>query len=308
MGMVFAATPVPARVLVTGASGLIGRRVLARLQERGFEVVAVARRIPQDRPPPITWLAADLLDDDARRLVLERAGATHLLHLAWYAEHGRFWEAPENVAWTAATVRLVQEFSAAGGQRAVLAGSCAEYAWGGSAPLHETGSAVEPATLYGICKDATRRVVEHVMPDSAWGRIFFLYGPGEHPDRLVASVARSLVAGQRAPTSTGEQLRDFLHVDDVASAFAALVASDVTGAVNVGSGRAVTVKRIVQSIAEVSGRPELLDIGAFPARPGDPGEIVADVCRLRDEVGWRPQIELEAGLAATVEWWRGQPR
>jgi nucleoside-diphosphate-sugar epimerase len=295
-------------VLVTGATGFIGRRVLGPLQERGFDVHAVARTVPNDPQNGVTWLAADLLDDAQRRGVVQRAGATHLLHLAWYAEHGRFWEAAENVAWTAATLRLAQEFAAAGGRRAVMAGTCAEYAWGSGGMLAENATALEPATLYGACKDATRRIVARLVPELAWGRVFFLYGPGERRGRLVAAVARALVAGERAPTSAGGQRRDFLHADDVADAFAALVASDVTGAVNVGSGAPVAVADVVRTIAACAGRPELLDVGALPQRAGEPEEIVADVRRLRDEVGWAPRIGLAEGLASTVDWWRAQAR
>jgi len=290
------------RVLVTGASGFIGRRALAPLLERGFEVHALARTAPPDGS--VRWHEVDLLDDSERRAAVAAVGASHLLHLAWYAEHGRFWQAPENVMWAATTVRLAQEFAAAGGRRAVFAGSCAEYDWTGSGRFSEHGTPLRPATAYGVCKDATRRIVEQLECDVAWGRIFFLYGPGEHPDRLVAAVARKLVTGERAPTSEGTQRRDFLHVDDVGAAFAALVGSDVTGPVNIGSGEAVPVRRIVETIAEAAGRPDLLDIGALEQRPGDPEEIVADVMRLRDEADWTPGIGLEEGLLGTVAWWR----
>ena len=301
------------RVLVTGASGFIGRRTLAPLAERGFEVHAAGRgsKAPAGTPGAVAWHSADLLDASSRRALVESVGASDLLHLAWYAEPGAFWAAAENALWVAATVGLVDEFAAAGGTRATLAGTCAEYDWSAPQPLAENAR-LAPATFYGVCKDATRRVAEGLGEragiDLAWGRIFFLYGPGEHPARLVAAVARALVAGQRAPTSAGGQRRDFLHADDVADAFVALVASDVSGAVNVASGEAVAVGAVVQAIADAAGRPDLLDIGAIARRPGDPDAIVADVRRLRDEVGWSPQIGLADGLAATVDWWRAQPR
>ena len=302
------------RVLVTGASGFIGARALRALAARGFEVHAVARGgapgdapgevhavapggAPGDAPAGVAWHAADLLDGAARRELVEAVGASHLLHLAWYAEPGAFWTSRRNAPWVAATVGLVDEFAAAGGRRAVLAGSCAEYDWSAPQPLAED-AALRPATYYGVCKDATRRVVaglaEQAGLELAWGRIFFVYGPREDERRLVASVARALVAGERAPTSAGTQRRDFMHVDDVAGAFAALLDSAVAGAVNIASGEPVEVREIVAGLGRAAGRGDLLDVGALPARPGEPAEIVADVTRLRDEVSFVPRIESAA--------------
>jgi nucleoside-diphosphate-sugar epimerase len=304
------------RVLVTGASGFVGRRVLQPLHERGFEVHAVGRgaSAPEGTAQDVRWHRADLLDEAARGEVVAAIGATDLLHLAWYAEPGAFWAARENARWAAATIGLVDDFARAGGSRAVLAGSCAEYDWTDVAakqPLREDAP-LAPATYYGICKDATRRVVEGLAPTAdlqlAWGRIFFLYGPHEDERRLVAGVARALVAGERAATSAGTQRRDFLHVDDVAGAFAALLDSAVCGAVNIASGEAVTVASIVEQIAATAQRPDLLDVGALQPRPGDPDVLVADVGRLRDEVGFEPARTLAEGLRETVAWWRDQGR
>lgn len=295
------------RVLVTGAGGFIGRRVLGDLLARGFEVHAAGHSATAPAPPDVCWHAADLLDGSARRALVAEVGASHLLHLAWYAEPGAFWVARENAPWVAATVDLVDEFAAAGGARAVLAGTCAEYDWQAAQPLAEDAP-LAPATFYGVCKDATRRVVEGLAERAeisvAWGRIFFLYGPQEDERRLVASVAKQLVAGERAPTSAGTQLRDFMHVDDVAGAFAALLDGDVRGAVNIGSGNGVSVRSIVEQLGVAAGRPDLLDIGAVEQRPGDPQEITADVTRLGVEVGFAPRYALADGLAATVAWWR----
>lgn len=302
----------PRRVLVTGASGFVGRNVLAPLLAHGFEVHAVTRGVAPSPmvPDGVHWHAADLLAADARDELLAAVAPSHLLHLAWYAEHGLFWRSPENLRWSAATICLVHRFAEHGGRRAVLAGTCAEYRWGDPAPCREGVTPLAPATLYGAAKLATHSVLAAAAGELgielASGRVFFLYGPGEAPGRLVASIARGLVAGERVATSDGRQVRDFLHVADVAGAFAALLDSRVTGPVNIGSGRGRPLRELIDTIAQATGRADLLDVGALPTRPDDPGELVADVSRLRDEVGFVPALDLHEGIDQTVAWWRSR--
>ncbi len=121
-------------------------------------------------------------------------------------------------------------------------------------------------------------------------------------------MARALTAGERAAISEGSQRRDFMHVDDVAGAFAALVDSAVAGPVNVASGEGVAVRHIAELLARAAGRPDLLDVGAIASRPGDPLEIVGDATRLHTEVHWEPAFNLEEGLAHAVAWWRDRAR
>jgi nucleoside-diphosphate-sugar epimerase len=283
-------------VLVTGATGFIGRQASPLLTERGYEVRGVGGG------------DVDLLEAGAAESLIAEVRPSHLLHLAWYAVPGTFWTAPENADWVEASLRLLRAFADAGGGRATIAGSCAEYEWTGTGVLSERGTPLRPATFYGACKNELRSRSEDLAADRglslAWGRIFFLYGPHEPPGRLVSQVASALVKGEPASTSEGTQRRDFLHVRDVASAFAALLDSGVEGPVNVGSGAAVPVREVVSLIAEATGRPELVRCGELPAQPGDPPVLEADVARLRGEVGWSPAISLAEGIRETVAWWK----
>ncbi|MHB8234882.1 MAG: NAD-dependent epimerase/dehydratase family protein, partial [Solirubrobacteraceae bacterium] len=252
----------------------------------------------------------------AEQPLVAEIAAQRLLHLAWYTEHGRFWSADENLDWLAASVRLLRAFAQAGGRRAAIAGTCAEYDWTQlDGPCREldgaagAATAERPETLYGACKRATRLVCEAYAREAdlslAWGRVFLLYGPGEDERRLVPQVARALLAGEPAPTSDGAQLRDFMHADDVAAAFAALLDSDVQGPVNVASGEAVSIADVLTLIARSAGHPELLRLGELPRRDSEPDLLVADVRRLREEVGFTPSMALEQGISETVEALRG---
>jgi nucleoside-diphosphate-sugar epimerase len=244
---------------------------------------------------------------------VERAGElmvaiqpTHLLHLAWVATPGVYWTSPDNPRWVEASLRLIEAFAAHGGQRVAVTGTCAEYDWSAGGACHETDTPTRPATLYGTCKDELRLKAEQSKLSLAWARLFFLYGPREHPARLVPSVANALLAGQPAETTAGDQERDFLHVEDAADALVQLLLSDVAGPVNIGSGEPVAVRSVVETIAGIVGRPDLLRLGAKPMPSNEPLQLYADVARLRHEVGWRPRIGLRQGLADTVAWWRGR--
>jgi nucleoside-diphosphate-sugar epimerase len=139
---------------------------------------------------------------------------------------------------------------------------------------------------------------------SAWARIFFVYGPHEHPDRLVAAVVRSLLAGEPARTSHGRQVRDYLFVEDVADALARLLESDVTGPINVASGQAIALRDIISEIGQQTGRSELIQLGAIPQAATDTPLVVADTSRLIAELDWQPRWNLACGIEKTIAWWR----
>ncbi len=308
------------RVLLTGATGLIGSRAIAPLLAAGHEVHALARdprAVGDGRDANshdryaisnVNWHTVDLLEREATRAAVDEIQADALLHFAWYAEHGRFWESAENLPWVGATLNLLRLFGEAGGARAVLAGSCAEYEWGAGGICSEADTPLRPATLYGTAKHATEMVASAYANGTglelAWGRIFLCYGPGEDERRLVPSVIRALLAGHEANVSDGEQLRDFIHIDDLARAFVALLDSRVDGAVNIASGERVRLAEVIALIAEEIGRPEMVRLGALPRREGDPAKLLADVSRLREEVGFERRIGLERGIRDTIAWWR----
>ncbi len=296
------------RVLLTGATGLIGRHCLLPLLAKGYEVHTVATRAAPANPLGIHAHQADLLDPAQVAVLLAVVQPSHLLHLAWYTQPGAYWGSLENIRWVQASLNLLQLFMAHGGRRVVMAGSCAEYDWN-YGYCAEQITPLQPATMYGKAKHALQLLVdafaEQTQISAAWGRIFFLYGPHEYPERLVAAVTRALLQGQPARCSHGNQIRDFLYVQDAADAFVALLESDVRGAVNIASGNPIRLRQLIYQIADSLQQRGLVQLGALPAPAHEPPLLVAKVDRLTNEVGWRPAYELEVGLEQTVLWWKG---
>jgi nucleoside-diphosphate-sugar epimerase len=276
-----------------------------------MEVHVTARHRPDGLPGEATFYPVDLLDPDVMTIprLFSSIRPTHLLHLAWVATPSVYWNSPLNADWLRASIHVLTSFGTFGGFRVVAAGTCAEYDWSQGGAFKEDAALAPNATAYGHTKSKLRYYTElwgeTDNRSAAWARLFFLYGPREHPARLVPSVANTLLAGRPAETTAGTQQRDFLHVEDAADALVRLLLSDVTGPVNIGSGEPVAVRTVVETVAEIVGRPDLIRLGAKPTPANEPRQLYADVGRLRNEVGWSPRIGLRQGLADTVAWWRG---
>jgi nucleoside-diphosphate-sugar epimerase len=296
-------------VLVTGGSGFIGSHCLEPLVAAGFDVHAVRSSAAALELDGVVWHQADLLEDADLTRLIQAVRPTHLLHLAWFATPGLFPSAVDNFYWTEASLSLYRHFAEHGGHRIVTAGTSYEYDWRYGF-CSEAVTPRIPDSVYGTCKKGLNELVDAYAEtaglSSAWGRVFFLYGPREHPKRLVSSVIQNLLSGMPAKCSHGEQIREYLHVQDVADAFVAILLSDVTGAVNISSGSPVTLKSIVTKIGSKLDRPELVELGAIPARDNDVPLVAADVRRLNAEVGWRPSIGLDEGLDQTITWWQAE--
>lgn len=270
-------------IVLTGATGFIGRHVAAALQRAGHQLT------------PLTRPGYDLLQPDCP---LPPGPFDLGIHLAWYVEPGKYLDSPLNDEWVRASLRLAQMVRC---RRWLVAGTCFEYAMT-NRPLAETDPAT-PTTRYARAKLELLRQWQALPSELVWVRIFYQYGPFEDPRRLVPHIITSLLRGQHAELTAGTQVRDFLHVEDVGSAIATVATSTLTGIVNIGSGTGMTVRQIAETIGELTGRPDLLAFGAKPMPPHDPPFVVADTTRLRS-LGWHPRYDLCTGLAQTIAWWR----
>ncbi len=271
-------------VLVTGATGFVGKQLLIPLLEKGYQVHATTSRTISSPTRHVTWHSVDLMNQAQVHHFLSLIQPQYLLHSAWYTQHGLFWNAPENLDWVGASLNLIKAFAINGGQRAVFVGSCAEYDWNrqDTQPWRETDPC-KPHTLYGASKLALLQVLqkyaETIGMSYSWARLFMLFGPDEPSQKLIASICAALHHNQTVRCSSGEKTLDLLDVRDAGRLLVELLDSQGMGVFNVASGQPTTIGQLAEMLAQISGKPGLIQLGALPDKDNEPRHIVADISR-----------------------------
>jgi nucleoside-diphosphate-sugar epimerase len=300
------------RVLLTGATGFIGSHVARVLVTAGCDVQALVRPgAARDRIADLEGRLGIVAGDVASvadPAVLAPLAPEVCIHLAWYAEPGRYLHAVgENLASLRTSLDLTEALAAVGCRRLVAAGTCAEYGspCGGTALDERTP--INPSTPYARAKSAFHLAAQDIAGQAgmefAWARLFFLHGPWEHPARIVPSAITACLRGETFPATAGEQVRDYLHVADAAAALWSIADSEVVGPLNVCSGEAVTLRSVLEAVEAAAGSQGTVRYGEMPYGSDEWMWMCGDNAKTLG-LGWRPMFGLEAGIADTVEWWR----
>ena len=266
-------------VLLTGATGFVGRHVLRELLARDIRVRCVVRegkQLPGSRwmEPPVT--THDLFQEDGVWWAQALQGVGTIIHVAWFTEPGKYLNSPKNMDCLIGTLRLAQAAARAGVGRFVGIGTCAEYRFTGSDLSTETP--LDPLSPYAGAKAAAfmalSRWLENEGVAFAWCRLFYLYGEGEDARRLVPTIHSQLRANKPVNLTNGTQIRDFMDVKEAGKQIARVALGEFIGPSNICSGVPVSVRQFAEKIADQYGRRDLLQFGARPDNLLDPSRVV----------------------------------
>jgi len=288
------------KILVTGATGFIGSAFAKLALSRGHSIGGMMR--PAETPPkhvPISdrmvWIKGTLAELPWREIEAFKPDAC--IHFAWVATPGVYLESPENENHLEWGLNLARRLKGIGMGQFIGVGTCIEYKIT-NVPLNEESTPVATTTLYSRCKNALREILEaEARKDGShfcWGRVFYPYGVGEHPARLCSSIISRLRKSEPVELKTPASQKDYIYIDDLASAWLAVVENRATGSVNLGTGQGVTVREIAQTLARLQGKLDLVRDAAAPVTDAFP-YVVADSSKLR-ALGWRPAVSLHDGL------------
>ena len=301
------------RVLVTGAAGFVGSHVVRQLLASGAEVAAIVRQ--PDNPPrledvaeQVVFMRGDLDEPEGWRARVAAWKPEACVHTAWYAEPGRYLDSTESIRGLRFSLSLLDELANVRCQNVVMTGTCFEYDT--TVGYLDEESPVKPATLYAACKlalsvAAAQRAAQLGIR-FAWARIFYLYGPYEDTRRLVPAETLALLEGREFPATKGDQVRDYMHVADVAGGLSALALTGSEGVYNVCSAEPVTLAEVMLTLGRIIGREDLIKFGARPPSSFEPTLICGRNERLRKATGWQRSRTLHDGLNETVAWWKSR--
>ncbi|MBB5375778.1 nucleoside-diphosphate-sugar epimerase [Deinococcus metalli] len=303
------------RVFVTGATGHLGRAAVRAFVEAGC-TTAVLVRPDRERGaslpewPELTVIGGDLHDVAAFAPALHAFAPDVVVHLAWFGVGNGLHDDPRQVHQNlTGSLELLEASASAGARTFVGLGSQAEYGLPGGVLTEEL--LLEPITLYGAVKASVglvgARLASSLGLRFVWLRLLATYGPFDDPRHLIPFVIDEYLAGRVPELTAGEQLWDYLYVDDAARALVRVAQSQrAQGIFNLASGTSRTVASVVTAIRDLIG-PELpLGLGARPYASNQIMRLEADISRLSGATGWAPTTTLEAGLVQTLAWHRAQ--
>jgi len=269
------------RILITGASGFVGRQVINSLENENVDITIVIRgeknnlffnnkNIKKIITTNNLFVESEKWWED----ILTKIDT--IIHLAWYVEHKDYLQSIKNIECMQGTINIAKVAISAGVRRFIGIGTCFEYEFNNEIITTETN--LKPTTPYAAAKAATFLALSQLLPSQsiefAWCRLFYLYGEGEKPERLVPYIKNKMSKGEVVELTSGNQIRDYLDVKEAGSMITKVALGCLQGPINICSGVPVSIRTLAEKIADEYGKRDLLKFGIKPSNITDPEYVV----------------------------------
>lgn len=293
------------KVLVTGASGLIGYPLLKELaKSENYEIFAVTTgRKKIYIPEYVKTITADLKEDGICEELVSCVKPTKLIHLAWALSSADFMNSDENLTFEKLSIDILKSFLKNGGKHFIFAGSSAEYKQ--NKVLCKEEDILNPSTLYGQTKksfsDIAAKTCEVNNLNFTELRFFPVFGENDTREKAaIVQAIRTFLKNEKFICKAPENLWSFIYKEDAAVAAKKVITSGYNGAVNIANPKPVLMREVFSKIAEIMNCESLLEFSDNK----ESLKLVADTAILNKEIGYVPQTSFDDGLRKTVEWWQ----
>lgn len=269
------------KILLTGANGFVGIQILKNLLLKDVELTVIIRsqsvkKFKKSKKIKKIIESSDMFSESIEWWKSKCKGIDIVIHSAWYVKPPNYQSSEKNLDCLIGTLKMAEGCIKAGVKKFVGIGSCAEYDY--SQGLMSIDTILNPTSLYAKSKVSTFLTLSNWFKGSSitfcWCRLFYLYGEGEHPSRLYPSIIKNLSLNQQVPLTEGSQVRDFLNVKEAGLMIADIALSFKDGAINICSGKPITIREFAEKIANKFGRIHLLKFGEIVSNEFDPPYIV----------------------------------
>lgn len=295
------------RILLTGATGFVGRRVAHRLLSEGHEILIISRRSREDAPQElatasgsINWVVGELSDIDIYRSRIKDFCPDVVVHLAWEGiPDFSFTRSLGNLQDSLGLFDLLLSLSC---KHFVIAGTCLEVGKKyGPCPEGHCGSPVDDFTWakHSLREWLSLRAGGVGQPSFAWLRLFYVYGPNQRLGSLIPTILNDMIAGRKPNIRQPGNRNDFIFVDDVAEALTiAALQPNVSGVYNVGSGFSTSVAEVCSMASDIIGNDTTI---SCDIREKAAVDFWAEINRIQTDFGWKPKTNLRLGIEATLK-------
>lgn len=300
------------RCLVTGATGFLGSHLVRDLLKHEHSVTVFLRPNANtdrlnDCLPRVSVVRGSLEDLSGLREELHKEPVDSAFHLAWAGVTGAQRNDTEQVTRNVINSLMLWDVLHQTGCTVFLGvGSQAEY--GPHSGILSEDTPTTPATAYGAAKLALGILLKQLCLTAGirfvWLRLFSAYGPADDPRHMVPSLIETLLRHEKPLLTAGEQIWDYLYVNDAVAAMCACLEQEVSGVFNLGSGAPCILREFILKVRNSIAPALPLGFGEVPYRPDQVMHLEADITRLQSATGWKPKVNSSAGIEQTVEWYR----